>query len=98
MAGEGYAFADAFDAAYIVNHDLERIYRQHLPLIMLTDSKQMYDVVTRASQTTKKRLVVDVAAAREAYKRNEISHVCHLTDGQRHSLRAAVDHPFPGVD
>ena len=75
MAGEVYAFADAFDAAFIIKHDLERIYDQHLPLVMLTDSKQMFDVITRASHTTKKRLMIDVAAAREAYKRYEISNV-----------------------
>lgn len=75
MAGEVYAFADAFDAAFIIKHDLEFIYRQHLPLLMLTDSKQTFDVVTRASHTTERRLMIDVAAAREAYKRNEISNV-----------------------
>ncbi len=75
MAGEVYAFADAFDTAFILKHDLERIYHQHLPLVMLTDSKQMFDVITRASHTTEKRLMIDVAAAREAYNRHEISNV-----------------------
>jgi len=75
MAGEVYAFADAFDAAFILTHDLERIYRQHLPLVMLTDSKQIFDVITRASHTTEKRLMIDVAAAREAYNSNEMSNV-----------------------
>lgn len=73
MAGEVYAFADAFDAVYIFKHDLERIYRQHLPPIVLTDSKQVFDVVTRASHTTEKRLMINVAAPRKAYRRNEIS-------------------------
>lgn len=75
MAGEIYAFADAFDKAFVIKYDLERIYRQHLPLVMLTDSKQMFDVITRASHTTEKRLMIDVAAAREAYNRGEISNV-----------------------
>ena len=75
MAVEVYALADAFDAAFIIKHDLERIYDQHLPLVMLKDSKQMFDVITRASHTTEKRLMIDVAAAREAYKRYEISNV-----------------------
>ena len=75
MAGEVYAFADAFDAAYILKHDLERVYGQPLPLVMLTDSKQMFDVITRASHTTEKRLMIDVAAARDAYNKHEISNV-----------------------
>lgn len=75
MAGEIYAFADAFDEAFIIKYDLERIHRQYLPLVMLTDSKQMFDVITRASHTTEKRLMIDVAAAREACNRGEISNV-----------------------
>jgi len=75
MAGEVYAFADDFEAALILKLDLERIYRQQLPLVMLTDSKQIFDVITRASHTTEKRLVIDVATAREAYNRNEMSNV-----------------------
>jgi len=75
MAGEVYVFADAFDAAFIIKHDLERIYDQLLPLVMLTDSKQMFDVIIRASHTTEKRLMIDAAAVREAYKRYEISNV-----------------------
>jgi len=33
MAGEVYAFADVFDAAYILKHDFERLYDQPLPLV-----------------------------------------------------------------
>ena len=75
MAGEVSAFSDAFDAAYILKHDLERVYDEPLPLVMPTDSKQMFDVITRASHTTKKRLMIDVAAARDAYNEHEISNV-----------------------
>eukprot|EP00170_Pyropia_yezoensis_P005437 contig_22078_g5451 len=42
---------------------------------MLTDSKQLFDVITRASHPTEKRLMIDVAAAREAYNNQEISNV-----------------------
>jgi len=75
MVGEVYAFADTFDAAYILKHNLERVYDQPLPLVMLTDSKQIFDVITRASHTTETRLMIDVAAARDAYNKHEISNV-----------------------
>ncbi len=42
---------------------------------MFTDSKQIFDVITRASLTTEKTLMIDIAATREAYYRNEISNV-----------------------
>eukprot|EP00170_Pyropia_yezoensis_P002750 contig_11549_g2755 len=42
---------------------------------MLTDSKQLFDVITRASHMVEKRLMIDIAAARKAYNCNEISNV-----------------------
>jgi len=58
MAGEVYAFADAFDAAYIIKHYQELVYNQLLHLVMLTDSKQTFDVITRATNTTERRLII----------------------------------------
>jgi len=51
----------------MLRHDLERMYDQHLPLVMQSGSKQTFDFITRASHTTEKRLMIDLAAAREAY-------------------------------
>jgi len=62
-----YAFADSIDVAFMLRHDLERMYDQHLPLVMQSGSKQTFDFITRASHTTEKRLMIDLAAAREAY-------------------------------
>ncbi len=84
MAGEVYAFSAAFDQVYMIKHDLEWIFKQTIPLTTLTDSKQMFDVITRGSRTTEKRLMIDVAAAREAYNRHEIFNVAgedNLADG-----------------
>ena len=44
-------------------------------MTLLTDSKQMFEVITKASHTSERRLMIDTAAAREAYNRGEISNV-----------------------
>jgi len=75
MAGEVYAFTAAFDEAFIIRYDLERLYGRHIPINIFTDSKQLFDVVTKGSHPTEKRLMVDVAAARQAYTRHDISNV-----------------------
>eukprot|EP00180_Rhodochaete_pulchella_P000372 Plantae.Rhodophyta-Rhodochaete_pulchella.ctg12617.p2 GENE.Plantae.Rhodophyta-Rhodochaete_pulchella.ctg12617~~Plantae.Rhodophyta-Rhodochaete_pulchella.ctg12617.p2 ORF type:complete len:137 (-),score=21.90 Plantae.Rhodophyta-Rhodochaete_pulchella.ctg12617:1933-2343(-) len=75
MAGETYAFADGFDSSFMIRYDLELILKQEIPLTMLTDSKQVFDVITKASHPTERRLLIDIAAAREVYNRNEISNV-----------------------
>ena len=81
MAGEVYAFSRAFDSAFIIKHDLESVYNHTIPLIMLTDSKQMFDVITKAKHTTVRRLMIDIAAAREAYVRGEISNLGLVMSG-----------------
>lgn len=75
MAAEALAFADAFDQAYILKHDLQRILGQEIPLFMLTDSKLLFDVITGNRYTTEKRLMVDIAAVREAYNDRIIANI-----------------------
>eukprot|EP00171_Calliarthron_tuberculosum_P023435 IDg23435t1 len=75
MAGETYAFTDAFDQSYIIKWDLEKILYMNIPLRMFTDSKQLFDVITKASHPTEKRLMIDIASVREAYDEFEISNV-----------------------
>ena len=68
MAGKVFAFSAAFDHAYIIRHDLESILGQSI-------RHKMFDVITKSSHTTEKRLMIEVTAAREAYNRHEISNV-----------------------
>ena len=70
-----YAFSDGFDAAYMIRHDLQVLFHRNIPLKMFTDSKQLFDVITKSSSTTERRLMIDVAAVREAYHSFEISEV-----------------------
>lgn len=75
LGGEVYAFADGFERAFMLRHDLQTIYRKKIPLHILTDSLQMFDVITKASSTTERRLMIYIEAARESYNREEISNV-----------------------
>ena len=81
MAGEIYAFAEGFDCAYAIKNTMERIYRRKIPIKMLTNSKQMFNMVKKASQTTEKRLLINKAAARECYNSHEISNVRLVLSG-----------------
>lgn len=75
MGGEVYAFADAFDKAFVIRKDMENTLGVKLPLHMFTDSKQLFDAMTKGQQTTEKRLMIDISAAREAYRKFDISRV-----------------------
>lgn len=52
MAAETLAFSDAFDNAFIIKHDLQRMLGRALSLLMLTDSKILFDVLTRSKSST----------------------------------------------
>ena len=73
LGAETLAFAEAFDCVYVLKVDLENSLGQKTHMRMLMDSSSLFDVFTKNSTTTEKRLMIDVAAAREAYKSFEIS-------------------------
>jgi len=65
---------------------------------MLTDSKQTSSVITRATQTTKKGLDIDVAAAREAHNRHTISNVGLVTSERSMADRLTKPGLCPALD
>lgn len=75
LGEEVYTLAEGFDRAYMLKCDLETILKVEIPLHIFTDSKSMFDVLTKPSSTTERRLMIDLRALQEAYKREEISHV-----------------------
>lgn len=67
MAGEKLELAAWYDSAFLIKRDLENMSACNIPLVTFTDSKQLFDVLKRAKSTTERRLMSDIAAAREAY-------------------------------
>ena len=62
----------AFDSAFMIKYDLERALSQRIPLLMLTYSQALFGVLIRAKYTTENLLIIEAAAAREAYNANKI--------------------------
>eukprot|EP00170_Pyropia_yezoensis_P000148 contig_1145_g149 len=98
MAGEVYAFSAAFDEEFVIRYDLEQLYGCHIPLSLFTDSKKLFDVVTKASHPTEKRLMVDIAAAREAYNRRDISNVGLIASGDNPADPLTKPRGCPALD
>ena len=78
LGAETYAFADAFDFAYCAKKDLETMLGCHIPLQMYTDSKSLFDILTKCSNTTERRLMIDLQSVRNAYENHEISNIGFL--------------------
>jgi len=75
LGAETYAFADAFDFAFCTKQDIELVMGRDIPLMMFTDSKSLFDIITKCSHTQEKRLMIDLQAVRDAYESHEISNV-----------------------
>jgi hypothetical protein len=68
MAAETCAFAEAFDAAFVLKHSLEKLLKRQIRLQMLTDSKQLFDAISHSTQTKEKRILIDIAASSSRLK------------------------------
>lgn len=71
LVGETYAFADAFDAAFIIRDDLEETTKMQIPLTMITDAESLFKVIFEASKRIEKRVIIDMIATMEAYNRRK---------------------------
>lgn len=86
LAGKIHAFGTAFDFSCLLEHELPLILGTKIPIHMLTDSKLLFDLVTKTSHTTEKRLMIDIACIRDAFRLGYIDNVPHI-----HSEHNIVD-------
>ena len=78
LGSEVMAFADAFDMAFTIKYDMQMIMKQYIPLNMYTDSLSLFDVLTKSTTTTEKRLMIDLRSVRECYENQELDNVAHI--------------------
>ncbi len=73
LGAETYAFANAYDFSYCPKNDLEAILERNVHLTMFIDSKSLFDVITKCSQTQERHLMIYLRAVRDAYQCHMIS-------------------------
>lgn len=75
MADETIALAQAFNHSFALKHDFQKMLGFNISLLMITHSKVLFDIITGNIYTTEKRLMVNIAAVREAYNQVIISNI-----------------------
>lgn len=75
MDGKFISFEDMSDVAVTLSKELGGLLVHLLPLQQLTDSKCLFEVISNGSRTSEKRLMLDIAAAREQFRTSEISDI-----------------------
>jgi hypothetical protein len=72
LAAELFAMIHDFDVESILKSILIKMLVIDIFLILITDSKSLYDCLIRLSITIEKRLMIDVMTLRQFYERREI--------------------------
>jgi hypothetical protein len=72
---ELYAMINDFDVEAIIKSIIERMLQISLSLILLTDSKSLFDCLVKLDTTSEKWLMIDLMCLRQFYKRREIAEI-----------------------
>ena len=76
IEAEIISFSDMFDCCLTLTEDLRSIMQDRfIPLHLYTDSNSQVDVISEGTKTAEKRLMLDIAAAKEAFGKKEISDI-----------------------
>jgi hypothetical protein len=77
LAAELYAMINGFDVEVVIKSIIEHILKlkNSLSLILLTDSKSLFDCLVKLETTSEKRLMIDLMCLRQSYERREIAEI-----------------------
>ena len=75
LAAEVIAFADMFDDAFTIRSQLQQALRKDVVMHLSTDSKCLFQIISKSSRTNEKRPMLDICATRQAYKQKQISNI-----------------------
>jgi hypothetical protein len=75
LAIELYAMINDFDVEAIIKLIIERMLHISLSLILLTDSKSLFDSLIKLETTSEKRLMIDLMCLRQFYERRKIAEI-----------------------
>lgn len=75
MAGKFIDFRDLFDRSATLATELGQLYSNNFPVQIFIDYKSLFDVVSKSSSTSKKRVMLSIAAACEGFKDKIISYI-----------------------
>jgi hypothetical protein len=73
---------NSLDLAYVIAATLKIITDQRnlpeIPIIFYTDSKSLYECIMKLGITKEKRLIINIIAIRQAYKKKELFEIRHI--------------------
>lgn len=75
MYVEVISFSDMFYIALELSQGLKPMLEKSVPVHLMTDRRRLFDVVSKGSRTSEKPMMLDIAAAREAFREKIITDI-----------------------
>jgi hypothetical protein len=75
LTTELYVMIHEFDSDSVIKLIIERILNIFLSMILLTDSRSLYDCLVKLEITIEKRLMMNLMYLRQSYERREIAEI-----------------------
>jgi hypothetical protein len=81
LTTELYAMTHEFDAGSVIKSIIQRILNiLFLSMILLTDSRSLYDCLVKLDTKSEKRLMIDLMCLRQSYERRKITKIRWIDD------------------
>jgi hypothetical protein len=75
-----YTMTNEFDADSVIKSIIQRVFNIFLSMILLIDSRSLYDCLVKLEITSEKRLMIDLMCFRQSYERREITKIRWIDD------------------
>ena len=75
LSAEVIEFSDLFDDAFALKSQLEHAFPRAIPMHLLTDSKSLFDIVSKGTRGSEQRIMIDIHADRKSYESEEITSI-----------------------
>jgi hypothetical protein len=82
FSGEALALAHAFDIAFTLQHDYQKMLGRKLPLHLRTDSLALFHAISRNTAPREHCLSIDLEQLRESWRRSEIAQLAFVHSEQ----------------
>ncbi len=80
LVAELYVMTNDFDTESMIKSTMKRILNVFILLILLIDSRSLFDCLMKLDTTSKKKLMIDLMCLRQSYERREIAEICWIDE------------------
>lgn len=76
LRGDLYTFADVYDYAFLLRHDLAKLVRHRLPVVLFTDYMSLFSILIHTNTvSTEKMLMIDIVILPQAFETRDITYI-----------------------